>query len=853
MIPDQINAKGEINVEKAEKILANTRTVSDASIGKVRIRMLWLMLSCIAVLLMTGCGMNTDLNIDGQFKGERVITCDELEDQNNLFTKFKVSEAADVLSKRCPPQMTFECKYTNDKKTKAVFVFHLKFDSIDDYKAKVKELIGRDPSVQYTYKDPKADLFASGFSITEDFESKDLLAWVKPALKEELNVSRDVSSMTDTVKVTMNGVSYDNDNFGSAKVKLNTIAKYMIDSIEIRTVHDVEKDGSDYEREITIKIPKKTVDALGKSNIQEFLESCAGENAAGKWKSDDDGASRYRISFKGNAELIDECTAKVFGAGSSFQYVSDGSLNTAFSETGILTEKVSFGKFPCNSDGTSNVTFTYVNMDGSRFDATKSTVAAGSRAKSEEGVHDDGKTLVLMYEKAADASITIYSSSVYDIAKVCVTTDISSDDKLTQEIKIAYKVGEDDSGAQFAAKYFAEAFKGSGIDVAVEPYNSSRSQYAVVLTTPRGTADEVTSVLQKYIGEGNSVKLEGADKFALYNKRSVSVNVDVAEFVKASGYTGVVEYGFTGAGEASSVSWTSSDGKGKNDVLMGKSQSEFDHPISSHIFTITYHVQRINLIFVMLIGALAIVGCGAVIMFFSWLVLRRRRKRQEEKMEAVMTMALVKLPDGTQTMMEVTPEEAANAVVIAPKDDDGLDEDDDEPENMWLFTTAMRLFAAMAGVLVALNYAGVDSERNQLNPLEFFNSAKGVSGWDLIVGKEINDRLLEGSYFNVVLIVIPLVIFLLLTLRNVLPKLVSDIMIICASLFQAWYMLGLKDSLEAKVDVLGIDGKRFFVQMDWAYNYSVVIYVMLFVGAVILILMDTGLNLRRMLRKKENG
>ena len=256
--------------------------------------------------------------------------------------------------------------------------------------------------------------------------------------------------------------------------------------------------------------------------------------------------------------------------------------------------------------------------------------------------------------------------------------------------------------------------------------------------------------------------------------------MDVAEFVKASGYTGVVEYGFTGAGEASSVSWTSSDGKGKNDVLMGKSQSEFDHPISSHTFTITYHVQRINLIFVMLIGALAIVGCGAVIMFFSWLVLRRRRKRQEEKMEAVMTMALVKLPDGTQTMMEVTPEEAANAVVIAPKDDDGLDEDDDEPENMWLFTTAMRLFAAMAGVLVALNYAGVDSERNQLNPLEFFNSAKGVSGWDLIVGKEINDRLLEGSYFNVVLIVIPLVIFLLLTLRNVLPKLVSDIMIICA-------------------------------------------------------------------------
>ncbi len=840
-------------MEKTEKYPADTKTVhsvNDAAVtGRRRIRMLWLMLGCIAALLLTGCGMNTDLNIDGQFKGERTITCDELEDQNSFFSKFKVSEAADVLSRKCPPQMEFECKYTDEKKTKAVFIFHLKFDGIDDYRNKVRELIGRNPSVQFTYKDPKADLFASGFSITEDFESKDLLAWVKPALKEELNVSKDVSSMTDTVKVTMNGISYDNDNFGSAKVKLDTIAKYMIDSVDIRTVHDVDKEGSDYEREITIKIPKKTVDALGKSNIQEFLESCAGENAAGKWKSDDSGASRYRISFKGNAEFISECTAKVFGDGSSFEYLSDGSLNTAFSETGVLSEKINFSKFPCRSDGTTDATFTYVNMDGSKFDDSKSTAAGSSTKKSD----DDGKTMVVVYEKASNADIMIYSSSVYDIAKLNVTTDISSDDRLSQEITIAYKVGEDDSGAQFAAKYFTEAFSGSGIDISVEPYNSSRSQYSVVLTTPRGTADEVTAVLQKYIGEGNSVKLEGADKFSLYNKRSVTVNVDVAEFIKASGYTGVVEYGFTGAGDASAVSWTSPDGKGKNDVLKGKSLGEFDHPIASHTFTVSYQVQRINLIFVMLAGALAIIVCGAVIMLFSWMVLRRRRKHQEEKMEAVMTMALVKLPDGTQTMMEVTPEEAANAVVIAPKDDDGLDEDDDEPENMWLFTTAMRLFAVMAGVLVIFNYAGVDSERNTLNPLEFFNSAKGVAGWNLIVGKEINDRMLEGSYFNVVLIVIPLVIFIILSLRNVLPKLISDIVIICSSLFQAWYMLGIKDSLEEKVDVLGIDGKRFFVQMDWAYNYSVVIYVMLFVGAVILILMDTGLNLRRILRKKENS
>ena len=44
----------------------------DADVGRRRIRMLWLMLGCVAALLLTGCGMNTDLKIDGQFKGERI-------------------------------------------------------------------------------------------------------------------------------------------------------------------------------------------------------------------------------------------------------------------------------------------------------------------------------------------------------------------------------------------------------------------------------------------------------------------------------------------------------------------------------------------------------------------------------------------------------------------------------------------------------------------------------------------------------------------------------------------------------------------------------------------------------------
>ena len=464
---------------------------------------------------------------------------------------------------------------------------------------------------------------------------------------------------------------------------------------------------------------------------------------------------------------------------------------------------------------------------------------------------EDGKTMVLMYNKANSADITLYSSSVYSVAKVSFTTDISSDDKIMQEIRIAYKVEEDDSGAQFAAKYFSNSLKDSGFDVTVERFSSSHMQYAVVLTTPRASAEEVTRIMQQYIGTGNSVALIGSDNFQLYNKRNVTVTVDLDEFIKPSGFTGEIMYGFKGSGEASSVSWTSPAGKGKNDVLMGKSQSEFDHPISEHLFTITYQVRRLNLMFVLLIGAVAVILFGAVIMLISWLVLRRRKKHEKEKMDAVMTMALVKLPDGSETMMEVTPEEAANAVVIAPKDDDGLDDDDDEPENMWLFTTAMKLFTAMAGVLFFFNFVRINSERNSFDVLGIFDSDSGLTGLDLIISKEIGDRTFDGSYFNLVLILIPVVIFLLLSLRGFLPKLLSNIVIICSSLFQAWYLLGLEDTIASKVDVLGVDGKRFFMEMAGAYNYSIVIYVMIFAGGVLLLLMDMGLDLRNILRRKQ--
>ena len=802
-----------------------------------RTKLLAALFCCAFIALLTGCGMKTDMKINSDFAGERVIVCDELSDSSLMFSKKKVTDITECLKNNCPEQMEFSYAYSDDKQTKVVYTFAIKFDSLDDYKAKTAALLGRTPSVEYAYKSPEEQLFKSGFSLTEDFESRDLLAWVKTAIKKDLNLSQDLSSLTDTVTITLNDVSYDNQNLMSSKIKVDTVAQYRLSSIEINTIRYGD---DDYEREIVLNMPKKTVETLGKDNIQKFMETVTVGDAAGQWLSDEGSTSRYRVSISGTAESLNVCTAALFGEGSSFEYVKDESLYTAFSETGVLTEKLNFDKFPCENDGSCNATITDKNMDASEFDGERSTLSAAQKKVNGEGLFDQNKTLTLIYKKAGGADIKLYSSTVYKLSEVDVATEISGDDKVSQSITLVSPIDTHDYGAQFAASYFKRVLKDSGFTVTVEQFNDSGTQYAVTVATPKDTVENVNTLLAQYIGKGNSISIEGKDKFTLYNRRSVSVSVDITDMIKPSQYTGEIMYSFKGSGDAYDVDWSADQLGGKNDVLMGAYRpGGFEHPISVHSFKITYHLRRINVIFVLLIAALALVVCGVIVMTASRVAIRRRKKKEAEKMEAVKTMALVKLPDGTETMMEVTPEEAANTVVLAPKNDDGLDEDDDEPENLWLFSTAMRLFSVMAGVLFFLSFATITWT-------EIIAKSSSITGLSLVRGLDLMDHTLEGFYLNAILLIIPVVIFALLSVRNFVPKMISDLVIIALSALQIWYLLGLPSTLEEQVNAFAAEvSKRITMEMGWAYNYSIMIYVLLALGGIVLLMMDAGISIYR--------
>ena len=151
----------------------------------------------------------------------------------------------------------------------------------------------------------------------------------------------------------------------------------------------------------------------------------------------------------------------------------------------------------------------------------------------------------------------------------------------------------------------------------------------------------------------------------------------------------------------------------------------------------------------------------------------------------------------------------------------------------------MRLFSVMAMVLFFLGFATITWT-------EIIAKSASISGLNLVGGLNVLERTLEGNYLNAILMVIPVVIFGLLSFRHVLPKMISDLVIIGLSALQIWYLIGLPTTLEEQVNAFAAEvSKRMTMEMGWAYNYSIMIYVLLLLGGIVLVMVDTGIAIHR--------
>ncbi len=817
---------------------------------KTALKRLMLFVLCMAIMLsLCSCDsgvISTVLSIDESFSGTRAISFDVKKSDlggvlslggvlNGILGAPTVDGIVETLEKNKPAELSMECtKDGND----AHCVFTLSFANKEEYTSKVAALLGRNPSV--SYEAPSEDVFVSGIKLQEDFTSADLMVWASEALKAEYPKYADKVSMSVEKGATV--VDFENVQY-STEAMINVSPVFC--PLENVVVNTVRYGDNDYIRTVEVHISKDNLERIGKNVLTErFLQPLTADVTdlcTDGWK---DGA--YVISMRqGGLKDLARFTSAILD-GSTVEYIADSDVG-AFNESGTLNEHFNFTGFVCNEDRTADATLIYSTTDETKFlENGDGTLAA------------DGKSYTIVANSFTEKDVTLVSETRYVLESIGISTSVALMGDTTVAVVLDYPVLSSRSASELAAAYFKKAFADTGVQVDVRTTGLSEDgsaavigrtvsstdaagKYSVVFSA-KGSPEELTEALSAAFGVGNAITVEKGELLKLYVDNNVTHTVDLSSIVNLAQYGGKVSYTFNGSyTKVRNVSWKDAAGLTSPDVLAGQENKEAftENSLPSIPFTIKYQYSSLNILLV-IIALAAGVGLMCLLMILSnglnkKLRAKKNKKKENIAIEAVKCVALAALPEEQKGELRELPKELTQRpmVVLEPRIDDGLDEDDDDPESVQIFATTLRLLAITAAVLFFFPFCNI--QRTSL-----IGNAATLSGWNLFYGKEVFGVALEPYRFAIVLLIVPIITLLLLAIRKNLPRLLIPLFVTGASLVSAFYLLQLPDILTARIDTLKTAVNDYVTEpaFQMGYSYSIIIYVILALGGVLLLFSD---------------
>ncbi len=224
-----------------------------------------LLMMVVSALVLIGCGaeVDTDMVIDENFAGQRVITLtisnsDLEEEVTGGLTALKK-----VADDNLPKEMT--CTSTPGE-SESVITFTMKFNDYEDYCTKVESLVdygsneGLTPEINYENYDT---VFKKGILLDENFDSFDLLQWYFDALKESGVITYSSTSSwyeLGSTKVTIEGTEYDTGN----DINIDERESYCLSGIEVVTTLNI--DGT-FQRELHFKASNYVMEELEEADV----------------------------------------------------------------------------------------------------------------------------------------------------------------------------------------------------------------------------------------------------------------------------------------------------------------------------------------------------------------------------------------------------------------------------------------------------------------------------------------------------------------------------------------------------------------------------------------------------------
>lgn len=838
---------------------------------------LFAVFTLVVLFTLSACDtgvVGTKLSVDDDFSGTRVMSFDVVQsDLNKIRTldglslenlsfdsvfgsSIKVTDVTEILQKKCPEQLDMEVKMDGKD---ATCIFTLEFSNIDEYKQKVSSLIGKKANPQYVPDgsddaENPASFFTSGITLTEDYSSSDMFGWAVVALKEaypsladKIDSRLEIVDDVKDIAFIYNGVTYSTES-ATGKYDIRPVST----PLSLVTVETTRYGANDYDCTIIFSISANNVNYIGKDKlIKKFFAPLTfgfEDVTTASWKSGEN-ECRYIIEAKQRSlEELNSLLKNVF-PGSEITY-SDGESD-AFTEKGALVEHLDFSGFPCTDDNKANIHLKYIASDETTFEASSSGT-----------VSEDGKVLDIDEKGITAKDVQVTSESRYTVSSISVNTDISIGGKSDVSILICFPAKSSHSAADNSAAYLKKQYANTGLLVESRQIGEktvssgtdyaagtgSEAEYALVLSAS-GTPQEITEVMSNAFGAENSFIVTEGSKFSILRKNDVRHNISIAELLELAKYEDGITYNFhADVSKIDNVNWVGTDGKSNANVLSGKTRNNnfVENGIGSAAFTMSYTYRQLNIPFIVigLIAAVAIIGT-LVIIFNAVgrkLAKRRLKKSEASQLEAVMAVALATIPEELRGEMSELPPELTRRpqAIIEPKTDDGLDEDYDEPEGVILFASTLKILVISAIVLFFFPYCELKKAGALMNC--------SLSGWDIFFGKEIYGANMPGISLTILMLVIPVVMLLMLLARRALPKLIIPIIAAAGSLGAITYLLQLPDSIERAISGLDVGSRLTSPSFQMAYTYSIVIYVLLALGCLLLVFTDLAYIIQQ--RKK---
>lgn len=387
--------------------------------------MLLIVIIVIGAACFIGCEVesatvDTELSIAEDMTGVRQITVKIPQRTFDKYVSATWTEATTVIMNNCPRSLACTTEESNAEYT---LNFELAFDSIEDYKTKVEDILGKQVDITV---DTPVNVFSNGIVIQEDFSSVELLGWVAEMLHDAGYITAD--NADKLMASASNSAEYDGTVYDELEeyISVSSLRELAINHITINTYVTVNRT---FDREIIIELPKESMDENGEA-IKAYLEGNLLDGIEGTWKEKNKTCT-FTASVKDKSiELIQSFTAKLLDDENCVVYYKDSSVDGDILDIVMnFNEELDFSAFSAEGSGKAPVKYNFNIED---LDEVSVEVKINDESADKFSVETSDAYTTLVDDSVDSMKLQISMDRHYDVSHVLATTNVAEDDVVSR-------------------------------------------------------------------------------------------------------------------------------------------------------------------------------------------------------------------------------------------------------------------------------------------------------------------------------------------------------------------------------------------------------------------------------------